>query len=223
MRAKVLLRRLRAIFRQKTEKRASTKRQRRNGSSTVNEPVILHQDPRAVQDAADIPKTVTRAELQSSADPQEACTFFSRLPLEIRRMIYREVWSGYLEARRAPPPSAGSDLRLHIYANGSGRGILGHTPCKVHPGDPVQEDAWVTAHWPFDNDGGSPSRMPPRWFWFAWVMRLNWGKHWKCQHAIQKRWDPMTGRAEPAEEAPFLPLFLTCKKMWVLRLLESGA
>ncbi|GAB1318425.1 hypothetical protein MFIFM68171_08635 [Madurella fahalii] len=215
MRAKALLRRLRAIFRQKIEKRAGTKRQRRNGPSTVNEPVILHQDLRAVQGAADIPKTITRAELQSSANPQDACTFFSRLPLEIRRMIYREVWSGYLEPRRPPTSSPGSDLRLHIYANGSGRGILGHTPCKVHPGDPVQEDAWVTAPWPFDNDGGSPSRMPPGWFWFAWVMRLNWGKHWKCQHAIQKRWDPLTGRAEPAEEAPFLPLFLTCKKIYL--------
>lgn len=220
MRARALLRRLRAIFRRK---RGAGTGRRRNGSSAASELVIRHQDPRALHDEPDkAPKTITCAELQSSADPQDACAFFARLPLEIRRMVYREVWRAYLGARRVSPPTpsfgSGSDLRLHIYANGAGRGILGHTPCRVHPADPVQEDAWVTAPWPFDNDGdgGSPSRMPPRWFWFAWVMRLNWGKHWKCQHAIQKRWDPATGRAEPAEKAPFLPLFLTCKKMWVV-------
>ncbi|KAL2015249.1 hypothetical protein VTK56DRAFT_5946 [Thermocarpiscus australiensis] len=220
MRAKALLRRLRELFRRKkAAKRAGVqaiKRRRRPDGSSVSEPIILHRGPHSPQDddADNNTAIITRAELQSSADSQAPSAFFAELPLEIRRMIYLEVWRGYLKPRRLSPANPGSDLRLHIYADGSARGTLGHTRCKVHPGAPAQEDTWVTAPWPFDNDS-NPSRMPPRWFWVAWVMRLNWGKHWKCQHAIQKRWDPSTGSAEPVEEAPFLPLFLTCKKIYL--------
>jgi hypothetical protein len=212
-----LLGRLRAVFRRKPAQLGETINRWLSGfklkGSPGQESVILHHGPTSAETDYDFPKTITREELLSSAISQDASLFFTILPLEIRRMIYREVWSAYLKPRRLSPSSPGSDLRLHIYANGSGRVNLGHTTCEVHPGEPTQEDAWVTSPWPFENHGSNPSRMPPRWFWFAWVMRLNWGKHWQCQHAIQKRWDPMTGYAEPAEKAPFLAVFLTCKEM----------
>ena len=82
--------------------------------------------------------------------------------------------------------------------------------------------------WPFDDEGDngadspagegnstSAPHIPPRWFLVAWVMRLNWGRHWKCQQAVQQRWDPDTGYARPAERAPFLSLWLACKRMYV--------
>lgn len=74
--------------------------------------------------------------------------------------------------------------------------------------------------WPFEMNGPG---APPRWFFEAWVLRLNWGGHWACQRAVQRRWVP--GRNEGGKkegggrgrigggEAPFLRLFLTCKKM----------
>ncbi|KAK0719397.1 hypothetical protein B0H67DRAFT_681520 [Lasiosphaeris hirsuta] len=218
MGAKALLQRLRPALRRK--KNGTSTRGKdvggpaKNGgdpgiSSPSKTPIIIHQGPDSAQDAG--VRTITRAEMQHSASNQDDSIFFSRLPLELRRQIYREVWRGYLKSRRVSPSSPGSDLRLHIYTDGSGRGTLRHTQCKIHPGAPGQDDAQVIEPWPFDR---SNAHMPPMWFWFAWVMRLHWDKHWKCQHAIMKRWDPLTGNAEDAEPSPFLPLFLTCKKIY---------
>ncbi|KAK3353732.1 hypothetical protein B0T25DRAFT_456652 [Lasiosphaeria hispida] len=216
MGAKALLQRLRRALRRKTRStRGEDDGPDRNSgdpgiSSPTKTPIIIHQGLESAQDASI--RTITRAEMQQSASNQDDSIFFSRLPLELRRQIYREVWRGYLKSRRVSPSSPGSDLRLHIYTDGSGRGTLRHTQCKIHPGSPGQDDAQVIEPWPpFDR---SNTHMPPMWFWFAWVMRLHWDKHWKCQHAIMKRWDPLTGNAKDAEPSPFLPLFLTCKKMY---------
>lgn len=198
---------MRALFRRKKAKKA------------LHEPVIVHEDPRAAPgNDHNITKTqkITEAELESSADSQALSAFFTKLPLEIRRMVYREVWRTYLQHRRVSPSGPASDMGLHIYTDGSVRGSLAHTRCMTHPEAPAKEDAWVTAPWPFDNSAvTTAAMMPPRWFWMAWVMRLNWGRHWNCQHAIQQRWDPATGRARPRDRAPFLSVWLTCKKMFV--------
>ncbi|KAK0642088.1 hypothetical protein B0T16DRAFT_336534 [Cercophora newfieldiana] len=160
-------------------------------------------------------QTISRAELQRSASDQDTSIFFSKLPLELRRQIYSEVWRSYLGSPSASPSSphaSETDLRLHIYTDGSGRGSFRHTQCRIHRGLPGQDDVQVIEPWPFDTTN---KHTPPMWFWFAWVMRLHWDKHWKCQHQIMKRWDPQTGNAKPAEPSPFLPLFLTCKKMYL--------
>lgn len=230
MRVKALFRRLRAFLRREKVQGSAEK--------ALCEPVQLASAQPAAQPAPDGEgedgdgdgdggaKTITLDWLEQSADQQAASAFFAQLPLEIRRIIYRHTWRGYLKQRRVSPSSPGSDLRLHIYSDGSVRSSLGHTRCRVHPGAPAQEDPWVTAPWPWPVDArlAAPDRMPPRWFWAAWVMRLNWGRHWKCQHAIQKRWDPATGEAQRAEKAPFLPVWLTCKKMCALiHLLHSSS
>ncbi|KAK4129867.1 hypothetical protein BT67DRAFT_266875 [Trichocladium antarcticum] len=198
-------RRLRALFRRKRAEPAS------------HQSVIVHDSPSATPDSSSssTPRKTTEAELESSADSQAASAFFAKLPLEVRRIIYRHVWATYLQQRRVSRASPGSDMGLHIYTDCSVRGRLAHTGCRAHPGAPAQEDAWVTAPWPFDGDGDAAGMEPPRWFWIAWVMRLNWGRHWKCQHAIQQRWDPATGTARPSGKAPFLPVWLACKKMHV--------
>lgn len=186
-----------------------------NGDNIHNTPKV-HNDQSSTSIRAE-PAQISRDEMELSANTQDSSRFFSRLPLEIRRQIYRQVWQDYLEPRRrAGPASPGSDLRLHIYTDDSVNGTLRHTQCKVHPGDPVQEDTltlYLNTPWPFD-DNVNPTVPAPPWFWFAWVMRIHWGKHWKCQHAIQQRWDPHTGRCKEVPKAPFLPLFLTCRKLY---------
>ncbi|KAK3935348.1 hypothetical protein QBC46DRAFT_51888 [Diplogelasinospora grovesii] len=215
------LRRLRNAFRRKKAANNDTKGKGVENlradvdSATTDAPVIIHKGTGPGRNEDDDVRTITRAEMEGSgADEQSGSIFFARLPLEIRQLIYREIWRGYLKARRVSPSSPGSDLRLHIYTDGSGRVTLGHTQCKIDPGAPSQEDAQVIQpFFPFDTTTGQ-TLTPPMWFWLALVMRFHWDKHWKCQHAIMKRWDPQTGKAKEVERSPFLPLFLTCKKMY---------
>ncbi|KAK4161498.1 hypothetical protein QBC43DRAFT_243308 [Cladorrhinum sp. PSN259] len=158
---------------------------------------------------------VTRAEMQAAENDQDTSVFFSRLPLEVRQLIYLEVWKDYLKPRRTSPSKPGTDLRLHIYTDDSANlKLLRHTQCKVHPIDPPHEDTlYATTPWLHDTDM-NPNVPAPGWFWFAWVLRIHWGKHWKCQHAVQRRWDPRTGTSKEVPPAPFLSVFLTCKKMY---------
>ncbi|KAH8882931.1 hypothetical protein GQ53DRAFT_847261 [Thozetella sp. PMI_491] len=148
-------------------------------------------------------------------DPQSQSQFFSKLPVELRRHIYREVWAGYLGRRSLSASSPGSDLRLHIHEiEGNGQGRLGHTVCLVDPDAPAAADPQVIQpwpSWPFSNGGNHP--VPPLLFWWSWCLRLRWGKHWKCQERVMLRWDPHTGKTTAPERSPFLPVFLTCRKM----------
>ncbi|AEO67323.1 uncharacterized protein THITE_2129247 [Thermothielavioides terrestris NRRL 8126] len=210
-----LLRRLRAVFRRRKTAKPKVRLTERAGGETV---VIVHQTPVDNHNKIDKGKqiaTIPTAELLANVDSQSLSFFFGRLPLELRRLIYREVWKTYLKPRRMSPSAPGTDLRLHIYRDRSAASSLTHTRCRVHPGEPIEEDTFATAPWPFATPQQGPSTMPPRWFWEAWIMRLNWGRHWKCQYAVQKRWDPRAGKGRPAKKAPFLPLFLTCKRMYV--------
>ncbi|KAK1758852.1 hypothetical protein QBC47DRAFT_356769 [Echria macrotheca] len=249
-----LLHRAGAALRRNWQRAAKKTRRRRDmtragGSNSSSKPQIIHPslapEGTAVMGgvgtngttAADDVKTITRAEMQETADNQDASMFFAKLPLEIRRQIYREVWGTYLKSRRrvssspslaASSSSArssyvdasatsyqGADMRLHIYTDGSTRGTFRHTQCRIDcsaaTGPDGAADAQVIDPWPFDME---PQNMPPMWFWFAWIMRLHWDKHWKCQHAVMKRWDSRTGSAREAAASPFLPVFLTCKKMY---------
>ncbi len=220
MGARTVFRRLRTALRRK--KRSSKGKGKskdaadRQGDLTVasSKTPILHPGGQGTTHGHSAAKTITRADIQRSANNQDMSIFFSKLPLELRRQIYREVWRSHLKAARRVSASStlASDLRLHIYTDGSGR-TFRHTQCEIHPGAPGQDDARVIEPWPFHSNNA----QPPMWYWFAWVMRLHWDKHWKCQHAIMERWDPRTGSAKEAERSPFLPMFLTCKKMCALQ------
>jgi hypothetical protein len=201
MKGKRFLRRLRALLR----------RRKAESSSNHAEPVIVHhsQEP---QDEKAQSEPITVQEMRSTADPQDLSLFFQRLPVEIRLKIYHQVWRNYLKPRRVSPTSAGSDLRLHIYTPSPASRKLVHTRCTLHPGEPGPKDVSVTRDiqsedWP----------NTPLWYRDAWVLRLNWGKHWKCQHAVQKQWDITMGRiaagSSAVPKAPFLQLFLACKRM----------
>ncbi|KAK1834973.1 hypothetical protein QBC39DRAFT_342333 [Podospora conica] len=158
--------------------------------------------------ASTITSTITHTQMQHTADDQNTSTLFSRLPLEIRRLIYLEVWRDYIQSA---DQSGHPELRLHLYTYfGVKHRAWRHLRCLVHKGAPPEEDTHLGPS-PFDNSHTHP--LPP-WYFFAWNQRKYWGKHWKCQSANMKRWDRTTGITAPDVASPFLPVFLTCKKMY---------
>ena len=218
MKGKRFFRRLRGLV-------GREKRVKNEQKPNINDSVIVHhtQGRDGQSTKAPLGEKASVDELRATADPQTQAFIFN-LPLEIRFKIYHEVWREYLKPRRVSPCHPGSDLRLHLYTPSSASTRLMHTRCILHSADPAQEDSFVTRPWPFDNYGNMPTAPPPRWFFEAWVLRLNWGKHWKCQDAVQRRWDPLTGRGshrQPRDELPpFLPLFLACKTMSVFLIFD---
>lgn len=170
---------------------------------------------------------ITFDEMAENTDAQEFSAFFVNLPLEVRRKIYQEIWGMYLKPRRVAPGTQGSDLRLHIYMpNVHIKSRLVHTRCVLHPGEPVERDGYAAMPWPYDAMSVAqpePTQERPHWVFLAWGLRSSFGKHWRCQQAIQQRWVPLVGGGcadVPEDKAPFLPVFLTCKKMLVLFLVS---
>lgn len=164
-------------------------------------------DPGSRRDPAStgIPPT-TRVQ-RRPADDQETSNLFSRLPLEIRRLIYLEVWRDYIHC---PGQSDAPGLRLHLYNDGLEDGVLRHARCLVHKGSPAEHDSQIMPS-PFEDTRGA--FVIPTWYLFAWHLRKHWGHHWKCQSAVMERWVPAAGAVVAPEPSPFLAVFLTCKKM----------
>ncbi|KAK4098164.1 hypothetical protein N658DRAFT_561306 [Parathielavia hyrcaniae] len=219
MKDKRLFGRLRGLFGRKRGKK--NKNATGKTSRTRNEPVIVHNTKELQAQDANLKQVIessTPEDLRATADAQALSSFFQRLPVEIRLKIYHHVWRNYLKPRRVGPSTAGSNLRLHIYTPAPASQELTHARCTIHPGEPGQKDVLVTQDiqsedWP----------STPAWYRDAWVLRLNWGKHWKCQHAIQQQWNQTSKSggagssllATGAPTAPFLPLFLACKRMYL--------
>ncbi|KAM7216991.1 hypothetical protein V8F06_007630 [Rhypophila decipiens] len=236
MELKKLALRLVGLGQSKDKKTAKDKGKEKEGDCTPISSIVHHAGLRRDQDNSDRQALITQREMVTSADNQFICLFFARLPLEIRRLIYREVWRGYLESscRQIPMPMPrtssssvpvvstaqppviapslfSTDLGLHIYTDGSGGTKLGHTLCRVHDAPPDQGDQNRLSIQPWMYQEGN---HPPMWLWRAWVMRQHWNRHWKCQSALMKRWNPDTGSVTEVERSPFLSMFLTCKKMY---------
>lgn len=139
------------------------------------------------------------------AHSQVESAFFTRLPGEIRRMIYTELWR-----------SANPLMKMHIHGSANGPNLI-HTACFYQPKatfstrddepDPMRTDPWPA--WRSRN-------QPPRWFWHAWGLRLRWGVHWKCQGVAMLDWRPRgDGTCEDLRNADggWMGCFLTCRKM----------
>lgn len=163
-------------------------------------------DPGSRRDPASTIPPTARAQ-RCPADDQDTSNLFSRLPLEIRRLIYLEVWRDYLHA---PGQSDGPGLRLHLYNDGLEDAVLRHARCLVHKESPAEHDNQIVPS-PFEDTRGA--YVIPTWYLFAWHLRKHWGKHWKCQSAVMERWVPAAGAVVAPEPSPFLAVFLTCKKM----------
>lgn len=156
------------------------------------------------------------------ADPQVQSAFFSRLPPEVRRMVYSHVW-------RLSNPT----LALHIHAACDGARLT-HTPCccttppssssspcsdgvqDTTPAEAEEDDPMRTDPWP----GWRGRNQPPRWFWHAWGLRMRWGSpHWKCQAEAMLSWRARADgtcadeKGLGAGSSCYLPVFLTCRRV----------
>lgn len=141
----------------------------------------------------------SRDHLAATAQPQTASAFFDRLPSEIRRKIYQELWDLH-------------DTRWHVQSLGV-PGKLGPVfPCIT---DPEEEDIrWNKYQASLSEDSG------------IWESRLRspWNAHWKCAEAASTKLSRLQKRRTvPADPVKFRPLLLSnpllvCKQMYVLRL-----
>jgi len=107
-----------------------------------------------------------RASLAATADDQLDAPFFSRLPIEIRRLIYIESWR----------TSGGGELRQHVTRKND---QWLHVACIT---DPHAEDIRMTN---YANAGfGSVEKA-------TWLQRLSteWCIHWACEEAHLARRD----------------------------------
>lgn len=94
---------------------------------------------------------------ESTADPQRSSYLF-KLPLELRTLIYIEIWQ-----------LLGSSQ--HIFIKGDG---YSYTPCVVRSGEADERPAEIKRIW--EEDGGWSIRQA------LWNKRMSssWGTHWKC-------------------------------------------
>ncbi|KAJ9137465.1 hypothetical protein NKR23_g9101 [Pleurostoma richardsiae] len=153
------------------------------------------------------PLRMSPEHLEESSHAQAVSPLFAKLPLEIRRMIYLEVWRSHL----------GPGMRMHIHAAAGARGLQ-HTTCVVdQPDNAVKEEPWSLVPLPPPAAG---DEQAPDWFWWAWSLRLRWGVHWRCQEEIMRRWQRLDGNGrQPGVSAtptsPYLSVFLTCKRIYL--------
>lgn len=129
------------------------------------------------------------SKFQVTLKDQAKCLFF-RLPVEIRELIYNEIWR-----------TAG--LRQHILIR---NGYYTHIRCITDHNAPDERQVEVGRLWgteirPFTQ--GLPSNG-------LWNRRLNsgWSNHWKCEERAASR-----SSSTVLDPAPFLPMLLVCKQM----------
>ena len=184
--------------------------------------IVARNIPEAADDNQ---QPISRELLERSADAQDLSAFFRKLPLELRQLIYAEIWNQYLgshdndhshqkQQHQDGTPALGR-LRLHIHSSEPNSGPLTHTACVVDADTPNSGDPKGIQPWPDWPGTEQNMPLPPQWVWSAWCLRLRWGRHWQCQEKVMMRWNHSTGETDCVgkEPSPFMPLFLSCKRM----------
>ena len=129
-----------------------------------------------------------RAAFQATAHLQLSSSFFGKLPLEIRDIIYSEVW-------------AASGLRQHVFSRDD---RLVHCPCLLASGKDDKKDDEFEEVWQNRRRSRTGSIVVDE----KWASRFSssWNDHWICE-------EEMLSNAKPKPHALFLPALLTCKRM----------
>ncbi|KAI1497756.1 hypothetical protein F5X99DRAFT_421092 [Biscogniauxia marginata] len=133
--------------------------------------------------------------LQAPADLQLRSTFFGRLPLEIREMIYTECW-------------VASGLKQHVF---SCDGRLAHSLCVLAPGevDTRNEEIYRMCR---QNGRGSRSRfltVDKRW---ASRFSSTWNDHWRCEEEMLST---KGAKGHGHQRTLFLPMLLACRRTYL--------
>lgn len=109
-------------------------------------------------------------------DPQAASPFFSRLPLELRRMIWSALWVSY----------GGAGTHLHIYTPDNYR--LSYSPCVAHDDDDALLDREIKVVLTAQNHGLLEDVHGEKKLWGR-RLASDWGRHWRCEEeALKLEW-----------------------------------
>lgn len=134
---------------------------------------------------------INRDEIAATADSQPASLFLTTLPLEIRKMVYEELWRS-------------SGLRQHIFHVKDDKKF---SICRC-VADPDAEDVRFDKFMDMLSD--------EREVWNA-RLKTEWNIHWKCGEFNSHTDDQLVYRdVEPTQnEAPLalVPLSLACKRL----------
>ena len=127
-------------------------------------------------------------DFQATTCLQLVSPFFGRIPLEIRDMIYSELWTT-------------SGPRQHVFSR---NGRLAHCPCLLTEGKDDKKDDEFEEVWQNRRRSRTGSIMVDE----KWASRFSssWNDHWICE-------EEMLSDAKRGSRAPFLPALLTCKRM----------
>ncbi|KAI2468490.1 hypothetical protein F4781DRAFT_266692 [Annulohypoxylon bovei var. microspora] len=144
------------------------------------------------------------AHMRETANAQLGSTFFGRLPLEIRDMIYAECWKA-------------SGLKQHVFIHG---GRLTHWPCTL-ASDEVDERL-EELHRMFEvQENQQRSRTRSLILDDKWARRFSspWHNHWRCEEEMDETVvnDEGThhGHTLRSNRTLFLPILLTCKRTYL--------
>ncbi|KAI1302709.1 hypothetical protein F5Y03DRAFT_360694 [Xylaria venustula] len=179
--------RLRSYLRQKLEKSKGRKvRPPTNASSAEGRDMVSLKAPIPTLEV-DISAPKTRF------DEQRDCSFFQKLPVEIRKMIYAYVWQGDYD---------------HMYHEPNGRhlhfkhGHWVHTRCVMYKEDDEDTDM-IQKQMDIIHHGGNGNLL-------LWQRRLasTWGRrHWRCAERIE------FGKPTSIDRTDLGALMIACKKM----------
>ncbi|KAI1340211.1 hypothetical protein F5Y15DRAFT_415099 [Xylariaceae sp. FL0016] len=132
--------------------------------------------------------------LQATAKSQLHTTFFGKLPLEVREMVYAECWIV-------------SGLKQHVFTYGS---KLTHSPCILAEGE-VDTRLEQLEHINTLRRGSRLGSRPPS-IDHKWASRFTsrWHDHWRCEEAMSEQEGD-----HGCVKTLFLPVLLTCKQMYI--------
>ncbi|KAI1267050.1 hypothetical protein F5Y18DRAFT_355059 [Xylariaceae sp. FL1019] len=142
------------------------------------------------------------ASFRRTAEDQRRSTFFGRLPLEIREMIYDECF-------------VASGPKQHVFLSPSD-GRLTHSPCLLEPGDQDARNDEIQRLMSRQgqNRRGSRSRssliVDGQW---ASRFASPWHEHWRCEEAMLQGTSDNGRRRRP--QTLFLSLLLLCKQTYI--------
>ncbi|KAL8382002.1 hypothetical protein RB595_005999 [Gaeumannomyces hyphopodioides] len=170
------------------------------------------QDRQAEAERVVVPAAKTSDELESRADPQLSALFFSRLPPEVRRLIYVEVFRVFTDGSR----------RIHVSTEDNVSAVS-FAPCILDHSHPQEDQAHGgAARSPLTtgnvnersilidaNVHANGGRDSTHWWWWRWSLRLRWGDHMDC---VSRAVHPPPGPG--ARPAPLRAMFLTCNRMY---------
>lgn len=171
------------------------------------------------------------SDANATSHKQLDSAFFAKLPLEVRRLIYTELWRSSNPLMKmhlhSSPPTSDSPSTHDLPDSPASDARLMATACHYAPTatystlrdkkDPVPTAPWET--WNF------MGFRAPAWLRHAWRLRSTWGVHWKCQAAVMAGARPSMGASHYNEgravtHGGLTGCFLTCKRMYVSQALH---